>query len=89
MTCTRVAVLYGGRSVEREVSRISARTIVSSLDPSRYDVIPLAVGDDGRFLAREESAKLLATGAVPERFRHDAGVSGALVAPGLGFSSNC
>jgi D-alanine-D-alanine ligase len=79
VTRTRVAVLYGGRSVEREVSRISARTIVSSLDPSRYDVIPLAVGDDGRFLAREESAKLLATGAVPERFRHDAGVSGALV----------
>ena len=79
MTRKRVAVLYGGRSVEREVSRISARTIVSSLDPSRYDVIALAVGEDGRFLPPGESAKLLATGVVPERFRHDAGVGGALV----------
>jgi D-alanine-D-alanine ligase len=79
VTRKRVAVLYGGRSVEREVSRISARTIVSSLDPSRYDVIPLAVGEGGRFLTPEESAKLLALGVVPEKFRHDEGVSGALV----------
>ena len=73
MKRTRVAVLYGGRSVEREVSRISARTIVGSLDSTRYDVIALAVGEDGRFLAPEESAKLLATGVVPERFRGGAG----------------
>ena len=79
MTRKRVAVLYGGRSVEREVSRISARTIVSSLDPSRYDVIPLAVGEGGRFLTPEESAKLLASGVVPEKFRGDAGAGGALV----------
>ena len=73
MKRTRVAVLYGGRSVEREVSRISARTIVGALDPARYEVIPLAVGEDGRFLRPEESAKLLATGVVPERFRGGAG----------------
>ena len=79
MKRTRVAVLYGGRSVEREVSRISARTIVSSLDPSRYEVVPLAVGQDGRFLGPEESAKLLATGVVPERFRGGAGAGDALV----------
>ena len=79
MTRTRVAVLYGGRSVEREVSRISARTIVSALDPARYEVIPLAVGEDGRFLAPEESAKLLATGAVPKRFRGGAGAGQSLV----------
>jgi D-alanine-D-alanine ligase len=66
---TRVVVLFGGRSVEREVSRISARTICSALDPARYEVIPLSVGRDGRFLPAAESAKLLAAGAVPERFR--------------------
>jgi len=42
---TRVLVLFGGKSVEREVSRISARTICGALDPARYDVIPLAVGN--------------------------------------------
>jgi D-alanine-D-alanine ligase len=65
---TRVVVLFGGRSVEREVSRVSARTIVRSLDPSRYEVLPLAVGPDGRFLPAAESARLLEKGGVPPRF---------------------
>jgi D-alanine-D-alanine ligase len=65
----RVVVLFGGRSVEREVSRISARTIVGALDPEKYDVVPLGVGEDGRFLPTAVSAKLLATGAVPPKFR--------------------
>lgn len=69
MSRKRVIVLYGGRSVEREVSRVSARTIVAALDRSKYDVIPLAVGEDGRFLSAPESARLLAEGPVPERIR--------------------
>jgi D-alanine-D-alanine ligase len=73
---TRVVVLFGGRSVEREVSRISARTIAGALDPAKYEVVPLAVGEDGRFLPAGESRKLLAAGPVPERFRHP-GESGA------------
>ncbi len=84
MTRRRVAVLYGGRSVEREVSRISARTIVSALDPARYEVIPLAVGEDGRFLSPGDSAKLLAAGAIPERFRAAETVGGALVPAEIG-----
>jgi D-alanine-D-alanine ligase len=64
----RVVVLFGGRSVEREVSRISARTIVGALDPSRYDVVPLAVGPDGRFLAAAASARLLSQGRMPGKF---------------------
>jgi D-alanine-D-alanine ligase-like ATP-grasp enzyme len=35
MSRLRVVILFGGRSVEREVSRISARTIAGALDPSR------------------------------------------------------
>jgi D-alanine-D-alanine ligase len=66
---TRVVVLFGGRSVEREVSRLSARTIAGALDPSRYDVIPIAVGPDGRFLTASESRRLLTSGPVPEKFR--------------------
>ena len=52
-------VLFGGRSVEREVSRVSARTIVAALDPEKYDVVPLAIGPDGRFLAATTSARML------------------------------
>jgi D-alanine-D-alanine ligase len=61
-------VLFGGRSVEREVSRISARTIVGGLDPGRYHVIPIAVAPDGRFLPAPDSARLLADGRVPEKY---------------------
>jgi D-alanine-D-alanine ligase len=68
VTRTRVVVLFGGRSVEREVSRISARTIVRSLDPARYEVLPMAVGPDGRFLPAAESARLLGGESVPRRF---------------------
>jgi D-alanine-D-alanine ligase len=69
VTRTRVVVLFGGRSVEREVSRLSARTIAAALDPAKYEVVPLAVGEDGRFLPAAESGRLLAAGPVPERFR--------------------
>jgi D-alanine-D-alanine ligase len=63
-----VVVLFGGRSVEREVSRVSARTIVQALDPAKYEVIPLAVGPDGHFLAAPASARLLSEKKVPQRF---------------------
>jgi D-alanine-D-alanine ligase len=79
VTRLRVVVLYGGRSVEREVSRISARTIVRALDRSKYDVIPLAVGEDGRFLSAADSTRLLAEGPVPERIRRAEPAGEALV----------
>jgi len=65
----KVVVLFGGRSVEREVSRLSARTIAGALDPSRYEVVPIAVGPEGRFLPAGESRRLLSAGPVPEKFR--------------------
>src|SRR5262249_38266374 len=64
----RVVVLFGGKSVEREVSIISARTISQALDPAKYEVIPLAIGPDGRFLATTPSAKLLTDWKAPEKF---------------------
>ena len=75
----RVVVLYGGRSVEREVSRVSARTIVQALDRSKYEVVPLAVDESGRFLPAGESVRLLGEGPVPERIRQAEPASEALV----------
>lgn len=46
----RVAVLYGGRSPEHEVSIMSATNVVRGLDPARYDVVPVYVTRDGRWL---------------------------------------
>jgi D-alanine-D-alanine ligase len=75
----RVAVLFGGKSVEREVSRISARTIAGALDPSKYDVVPIAVTEAGRFLPPTESGSLLSSGPVPARFREGTEAGTAIV----------
>jgi D-alanine-D-alanine ligase len=45
----RVAVLAGGRSSEHEISLASARSVLESLDPARYDVVTVAIGRDGRW----------------------------------------
>jgi D-alanine-D-alanine ligase len=45
----RVAVLAGGRSSEHEISLASARSVLASLDPERYDVVTVAIGRDGRW----------------------------------------
>jgi len=46
----RVGVVYGGRSVEHEVSLVSARAIMQALDPERYDVVPIGISRQGRWV---------------------------------------
>jgi D-alanine-D-alanine ligase len=43
----RVAVLFGGRSAEHEISCISARSVIDALDRSTNDVIPVGITRDG------------------------------------------
>lgn len=43
----RIGLLFGGRSVEHEVSLSSASSILKALDPERYDIALLAVAPDG------------------------------------------
>ena len=56
----RVAVIFGGRSVEHEVSLVSAKAIMGALDPARYEVVPVAVTRDGTWEARGTRALLRA-----------------------------
>ena len=46
----RVAVLFGGQSTEHEVSRVSAASVISSLDPLHYEVVPVGITKSGRWL---------------------------------------
>ena len=39
----RVAVLFGGRSAEHEISCISARSVIDALDPARVEVVPIGI----------------------------------------------
>ncbi len=49
MTKLRVGLLFGGRSVEHEVSIASASSIFRALDPTRYEVHLVAVDQQGRW----------------------------------------
>jgi D-alanine-D-alanine ligase len=46
----RVAVLFGGRSGEYEVSLMSARSVLSVLSPEKYDVVQIGITREGRWL---------------------------------------
>ncbi len=46
----RVGVLFGGRSVEHEVSLISARSVMEAIDPDRFEVVPIGITRAGRWL---------------------------------------
>ncbi len=46
----RIAVLFGGRSPEHEVSILSATNVLAALDPDRYDPLPIFVTREGRWL---------------------------------------
>jgi D-alanine-D-alanine ligase len=45
----RVAVLFGGRSAEHEISCISARAVIDALDAGRTEVIPIGITKEGRW----------------------------------------
>src|SRR5262249_56073198 len=55
----RVGVVYGGRSGEHEVSLRSAATVIGAFDPARYEVVPIAITKDGRWLTGPDSLRLL------------------------------
>jgi D-alanine-D-alanine ligase len=50
---TRVAILFGGRSAEHDVSRASAANVLRSLDPNRYDVTLIGIARDGRWIVAD------------------------------------
>jgi D-alanine-D-alanine ligase len=54
----RVAVVFGGRSAEHEISILSARFVVESLDRDRFDPILVGIDKAGRWLLQEEALLL-------------------------------
>jgi D-alanine-D-alanine ligase len=54
-----VGVIFGGRSGEHEISIRSAKSVIEQIDREKYNVIPIAVSGEGRWLSPAESAALL------------------------------
>lgn len=64
---TRVAVVFGGRSAEHAVSCASAANLLSAFDPARYEVLPIGITADGRWVltCAEPGALALRSGMRP------------------------
>ena len=54
MSKLHVAVLFGGRSGEHEVSLMSARSVLSVLDPAKYEVTQIGITHEGKWLTGED-----------------------------------
>jgi len=59
MTKLKIGVLFGGRSAEHEVSLVSAASVINALDKSKYDVVPIGITKDGRWLSAVNAIQLL------------------------------
>lgn len=64
MSRLRVGVLFGGRSGEHEVSLNSATSIIAALDRKKYQVIPIGITREGRWVVGEDPLKELKAGKV-------------------------
>lgn len=62
MKKVRVAVLFGGRSGEHEISLLSAASIMRALDTARYEIVPIGISKEGRWLAGGDPLKALGEG---------------------------
>ena len=62
----RVGVLFGGQSGEHEVSLVSARAVIDALDTSKYDVVPIGITKQGRWIAGDNAMPALEAMADPE-----------------------
>lgn len=59
MAKLRVGVLFGGRSGEHEVSLLSATSVLNAIDKTKYEVVPIGITKDGRWLTAEHAERLL------------------------------
>jgi D-alanine-D-alanine ligase len=55
----RVGILFGGRSGEHEVSLLSAASVLNAIDKNKYEVVPIGITKDGRWLTAEHAEDLL------------------------------
>ncbi len=65
----RVAVIFGGRSAEHEVSLVSATSVIGALDPRKYEVIPVGITRKGRWICHSNALQMLITDRIPPKLK--------------------
>lgn len=59
MNKLRVGILFGGRSGEHEVSLLSAASVLKAINKEKYEVVPIGISKDGRWLTDANAERLL------------------------------
>ena len=63
----RVAVVFGGRSSEHAISCVTAGAVMAAIDRDRYEVLPIGIARDGRWvLASGDQRLAIQDGRLPE-----------------------
>jgi D-alanine-D-alanine ligase len=62
----RVAVIFGGRSSEHAISCVTAGSVLAVLDPDQYDVVPIGITTDGRWVHSDAHALQMVGRDLPE-----------------------
>jgi D-alanine-D-alanine ligase len=65
----RIGILFGGRSGEHEVSLLSAASILKAIDKKKYDVVPIGITKEGRWVTAADAHALLTGKQAPENPR--------------------
>jgi D-alanine-D-alanine ligase len=65
----RVGILFGGRSGEHEISLLSAASVFKAIDQSKYEVVPIGITKEGRWVTAGDAERLL-SGKPVEESRH-------------------
>ncbi|TDD65961.1 D-alanine--D-alanine ligase [Jiangella aurantiaca] len=78
----RVAVVFGGRSSEHEISCVTAGGVLAALDPRRYEVLPIGITTSGRWVLTSGDPRQLAI--TEGRLPHVDDEGGTVVLPGRG-----
>jgi D-alanine-D-alanine ligase len=60
MNKLKVGILFGGRSGEHEISLLSAASVLKAINKQKYDVVPIGITKDGRWLTDSHAEQLLA-----------------------------
>src|SRR5258708_7687925 len=58
----RVGVIFGGRSAEHQVSLVSASSVIKALDKKKYEIVPISITPEGKWVSSGDALGLLKSG---------------------------
>lgn len=87
----RIALIFGGRSGEHEVSLVSARSVMAAMNPKKYRVTPIKISKNGEWTDRKDALHFLkknfdaAFSALHGPFGEDGTIQGMLEMAGIPY----